>query len=109
MHLTTAMATVAALATSSLAHVTLNPAVAAPNAYFVTVIRVPHSFPGAVTTNVSVEIPTGVLSVKPQQIGGWKVATTTTNVNGTDTIAKITWYDGSLPDELYQDFGLQFK
>ncbi|RHY23168.1 hypothetical protein DYB32_009746, partial [Aphanomyces invadans] len=35
--------------------------------------------------------------------------TTTTNVNGTDTIAKITWYDGSLPDELYQDFGLQFK
>ncbi|ETV75378.1 hypothetical protein H257_10230 [Aphanomyces astaci] len=109
MHFTTVFGTLAALAASASAHVSLNPAVAAPNAYFVTIVRVPHSFPGAVTKNVSVDIPVGVASVKPQQVGGWKVATTTKTVNGTDVVSKVTWYDGSLPDELYQDFGLQFK
>ncbi|KAF0698304.1 Aste57867_11068 [Aphanomyces stellatus] len=102
-------AAIAALAVITSAHVTCNPAIAAPNSYFVTVVRVPHSFPGATTVNVSVSIPAGVSSVKPKQVGGWKIDETFTTVNGTSTVSQVTWYGGNLPDELYQDFGLNMK
>ncbi|CAK4077185.1 unnamed protein product [Aphanomyces euteiches] len=109
MHASALFAVVAALATTVSGHVECNPPVAKPNGYFVTAFRVPHSYPGAKTTNVSVSIPDGVASVKPRQIGGWDVAFETKKVNGTDAISKVTWYGGSLPNELYQDFGIQMK
>ncbi|RHY27724.1 hypothetical protein DYB32_006575 [Aphanomyces invadans] len=103
------MAALVAMATSTSAHFSILPPVAAPNANTVAVFRVGHSFPGAVTTNISIDIPIGLASVKPQQVAGWKVALDTKKINGTDAISRVTWYDGSLPDELFQDFGLQLK
>ncbi|EQC29075.1 hypothetical protein SDRG_13234 [Saprolegnia diclina VS20] len=96
------------LATLASAHVTCNPPTAPANGYFVTSIRVPHSYPGAVTTNVSVQIPDKVTSVKPQLVGGWKVELGYTDATN-KTLSTVTWYGGELPDSLYADFGLQMK
>ncbi|KAF0698303.1 Aste57867_11067 [Aphanomyces stellatus] len=103
-------AAVAALAASASAHISLNPAVSPANSYFVPVLRVPHSYPGANTTNITVTIPTDkVSSVKPQQVDEWKVAFEYETINGTKAVSKVTWYGGSLPNSQYQDFGMNLK
>ncbi|KDO29136.1 hypothetical protein SPRG_05379 [Saprolegnia parasitica CBS 223.65] len=96
------------LASLASAHVSCNPPTAPANGYFATTIRVPHSYPGAITTNVSVQIPDKVTSVKPQLVGGWKVELGYSDATN-KTLSTVTWYGGELPDALYADFGLQMK
>ncbi|ETV75380.1 hypothetical protein H257_10232 [Aphanomyces astaci] len=93
------------------AHVSIQPPTAVGNKNAVTAVRVPHAYKGHNTTNVTVLIPKGILSVKPQQMAGWQVKlqsklNTTTNAS---VVEAVTWYGGNLPDELYQDFGLQVR
>ncbi|KAI9201862.1 uncharacterized protein BJ171DRAFT_516746 [Polychytrium aggregatum] len=109
----------AALAVSGVqAHVTCNPNVAPNAGYFVTDIRVPHSFPGSNTINITVKIPDGVTSVKPQLIAGWKIDLAMRPLNppivsdGTTintTVDTITWYGGVLSNDYYADFGINMK
>ncbi|KAG0220681.1 hypothetical protein B0O80DRAFT_423138 [Mortierella sp. GBAus27b] len=106
-------------ATSSVeAHVTANPSVAVSGAYFQTNFRVPHGCDGNATDRVIVEIPKGVSSVKPKATVPWTTAinmvpldtpivTPTGTIN--TTVGSVTWSGGSLPDNMYEDFGLQFK
>ncbi|RHY94241.1 hypothetical protein DYB37_000828 [Aphanomyces astaci] len=110
MHLYHAVVALAVFAVSSVSgHATLNPPVGAPNAYLVTSVRIGHSYPGASTKNVTVGIPTGITTVKPKQIDTWKVDFEYAEVNGTKAVTQVTWYGGDLPDDLFQDFGLQLK
>ena len=59
-------------------------------------IRIPHATATTSTVKVEVEIPAGVTSVKPQQVGGWKESRTMSA-------------DGNLPDTSFQDFGISVK
>ncbi|KAF9407301.1 hypothetical protein BGZ94_002757 [Podila epigama] len=106
------------VATSVQAHVTANPSVGTANAYFQTNFRVPHGCDGNATDRVIVEIPKGVTAVKPKATVPWTttinmvpldppVVTPTGTVN--TTVGSITWAGGNLPDNMYEDFGLQFK
>nr|AIG55382.1 secreted protein [Thraustotheca clavata] len=98
----------AATAAFTSAHVSCNPPTAPANGYFVTTIRIPHSFPNAITTNISVALPKNVTSFKPQLVSGWKVDLTYADADKT-SLTGVTWYGGELPDALYADFGLQMK
>ncbi|KAG9399223.1 hypothetical protein AC1031_012182 [Aphanomyces cochlioides] len=100
---------VAFLATLTSAHVEFVTPTAPSNSYSVNSIRVPHSFPGAKTINVTVDLPDGIVSVKPQQVYEWKVDFAYKNVQGTNVVSQVTWYGGNLPNELYQDFGIELQ
>ena len=70
-------------------------------------IRIPHASATASTVKVEVEIPAGVTSVKPQQVGGWKESRTM-SADGKDVVA-VAWSEGNLPDTSFQDFGISVK
>ncbi|KAI9176072.1 hypothetical protein H9P43_006437 [Blastocladiella emersonii ATCC 22665] len=112
-------ALLALLATSASAHVTLNPPTVTRNSYAVSAVRVPHGCDGASTTGITVKIPDGVSSVKPQAVPGWTVTITTRPLNPpitsegktiNTTVDTVTWNNGpAIPDSQYADFGLQWK
>ncbi|KAK3832472.1 MAG: hypothetical protein JOS17DRAFT_95735 [Linnemannia elongata] len=115
----TAVVSTLLLATSNVeAHVTANPSVGVSGAYFQTNFRVPHGCDGNATDLVIVEIPKNVTSVKPHATYPWNttinmiplavpIVTPTGTVN--TTVGSITWSNGNIPDNMYEDFGLQFK
>ncbi|KAG0100389.1 hypothetical protein BGZ93_001852 [Podila epicladia] len=121
MKFTAAIATVVStifLASSAQAHVTANPSVAVSGSYFQTNFRVPHGCDGNATDLVIVQIPKGVASVKPRATVPWAttiqmvpldtpIVTPTGTIN--TTVGSVTWANGNLPDNMYEDFGLQFK
>lgn len=70
-------------------------------------VRIPHGCDGArVTDTIIVEIPAGFTSVKPERKDGWK---TRIGRNGKGRVTSITWYDGNLPDDHFEDFGISVK
>ncbi|KAF9915168.1 hypothetical protein BX616_006740 [Lobosporangium transversale] len=100
------------------AHVTANPSAAVSGSYFQTSFRVPHGCDGNATNLVIVEIPKGVSSVKPRPLYPWNTTismvpldTPITTPTGTinTTVGSITWSNGLIQDNMYEDFGLQFK
>ncbi|KAF9295235.1 hypothetical protein BGZ88_002513 [Linnemannia elongata] len=115
----TAVVSTLLLATSNVeAHVTANPSVGVSGAYFQTNFRVPHGCEGNATDLVIVEIPKNVTSVKPRATYPWNttinmiplavpIVTPTGTVNM--TVGSVTWSNGNLADNMYEDFGLQFK
>jgi len=63
------------------AHVTFTPNYGAPSGwYFATTLKVPHGKPGHFTTKLEVGVPEGVLTVKPEDIPGWDITTTTRSI-----------------------------
>ncbi len=102
------------LATSQAsAHVTLETIQAAPNSTYKGVLRVPHGCKGEATRTVRIQIPEGVIAVKPMPKAGWTLTTSTgayaktCDYFGTPTSAgvkEIIWSGGSLPDEHYDEF-----
>ncbi|KAK5815356.1 hypothetical protein F5H01DRAFT_345601 [Linnemannia elongata] len=115
----TAVVSTLLLAASNVeAHVTANPSVGVSGAYFQTNFRVPHGCEGNATDLVIVEIPKNVTSVKPRATYPWNttinmiplavpIVTPTGTVNM--TVGSVTWSNGNLADNMYEDFGLQFK
>lgn len=106
------------LAFEALAHVSLNPKTADAGSYFNAKIRVPHGCGEFATTSVTVTIPDGILSVKPENIAGWEVKiikkklSKPVKYHGKDlseVVDTITWSGGNLPNEHYKDFGLNLK
>ena len=61
-------------------------------------LRPGHGCDGDATNTITVEIPTGVTGVKPQQKAGW---------NTTFDGKTITWSGGALPDSQFDDFGIK--
>ncbi|TCM69279.1 YcnI family protein [Rhizobium sp. BK068] len=109
--------TVAALSVSSAsAHVTLESQEAAIGSSYKAVFRVPHGCDGKSTVKVRVQIPEGVIAVKPQPKAGW----TLEKVKGkyakaydyygtptTEGVKEIIWSGGNLPDDEYDEFVLR--
>ena len=61
-------------------------------------LRPGHGCDGDATNTITVEIPSGVTGVKPQQKAGWD-----TTFDG----KTITWSGGALPDSQFDDFGIK--
>jgi len=111
-----ATTTLGLAAVPALAHVSLEVAEAPVGSTYKAVFRVPHGCEGKPTNVVRVQIPEGVIAVKPQPKAGW----TLEKVKGayaasydyygtpmTEGVKEIAWSGGNLGDDEYDEFVLR--
>lgn len=117
MHIMTSLPIAALLMTPlagpSQAHPSLERREASIGAPYKAVMRIPHGCEGSATTRVRVQIPEGIIGVKPQPKPGWTIDTTRgayANVypyyHGaklTEGVREISW-SGRLADEYFDEF-----
>ncbi len=104
---------IAPLVGTSHAHPSLERREAHVGAPYKAVMRIPHGCEGSATTRVRVQIPEGIIGVKPQPKAGWTIDTTRgayANVypyyHGaklTEGVKEISW-SGHLADEHFDEF-----
>ena len=107
-------AAIATLAASSAsAHVTLESRQATIGAGYKAVFAVPHGCAGSATTKIRVQIPEGVIAVKPMPKAGWNVEVikgkyaAEYDFHGTkfsEGVKEVVWSGGKLPDDYYDEF-----
>lgn len=97
-----ALLVTAAAPSQAHAGINLYGATAKSGGYGTAFLRIPHGCEGDDTNAVTVTIPSGIdpAGVKPQQKAGWAI---------TRTANTITWSGGALPDDEFDDFGLNLK
>lgn len=115
------VATVLAMAAApaAFAHVTLETRQAPAGSSYKAVLKVPHGCEGSPTVRIRVQIPDGVIGVKPQPKPGWEVAIVKGRLahpvqdsHGnmvTEGVREVIWSGGRLPDEHYDEFALNLK
>ena len=100
-------------ANPALAHITLAQTEAAAGSAYKGVLQVGHGCEGAPTTSVRIQIPDGVIAVKPMPKQGWKLETKVEPYDEpvkcfdqtlTEGVREISWTGGSLPDDWYDEF-----
>lgn len=103
----------AGLHSTAFAHVTLATGETQANAPYKVVLKVPHGCDGQATQAVRVQIPDGVINVKPMPKPGWDLKVIrgaykkTYQSHGkavTEGAREIVWSGGSLPDDFYDEF-----
>jgi uncharacterized protein YcnI len=114
-----AAALLATAAPGASAHVVAAPNEGAAGSYFRTALRITHGCAGAATVAVTVKLPPGIVTAKPQAKPGWAVAMTrrpldrpADNGHGkpvAEVIDEITWRGGRLADSEFDEFGLVLK
>jgi uncharacterized protein YcnI len=99
-------------AAAAQAHVTLENQQAPIKSTYKATLRVPHGCEGAPTLRVRVQIPDGVVAVKPMPKAGWTLATVKAPFRQpvdyygeplTEGVKEISW-TGRLLDEHYDEF-----
>jgi periplasmic copper chaperone A len=95
------------------AHVTLETREAEPNGSYKAVLQVGHGCEGSPTTAIRVQIPEGVIAVKPMPKTGWQVETVKDKYERpydyfgtelTEGVKQIAWSGGELSDDYYDEF-----
>jgi uncharacterized protein YcnI len=95
------------------AHVTLENRLANPGSYYKAVFAVPHGCAGSATVKIRVQIPEGVIAVKPMPKAGWNVETvkgkysTSFEYHGatiSEGVKEVIWSGGKLADDNYDEF-----
>ena len=104
---------------TAFAHVTANPNEGEAGKYFETEFRVSHGCEGSDTVSISIQLPKGFVSVKPQHKAGWKVDIRKSKLDkpvpaghgkmADEQFDSVTWSGGKLPDVEYDEFGLLLK
>ncbi|MDN5870069.1 MAG: DUF1775 domain-containing protein [Nitrococcus sp.] len=103
----------AVAARGALAHVTLATQEAPAGSSYRAVLRVPHGCNGSATTAIRVQIPKGVIAVKPMPKPGWELSTKVGDYEKsyeyyghalTRGVKEIAWTGGHLPDAWYDEF-----
>lgn len=107
--------TLAGIATAS-AHVSLEKSEAKLGGGYKAVFKVPHGCEGSATTEVRIDIPEGVIAVKPMPKPGWTIeierkpyAQSYAFYHGaklSEGVRQVTWRGGPLPDEYFDEFVL---
>ena len=107
-----------ALAAPASAHVVLSPGQSTPGAYYVGAFRVSHGCAGSPTLALTVSIPAGIVSAKPQPKPGWTVeiareplASPVKGEGGRmirERVKSITWR-GRLADDEFDEFRVMAK
>jgi uncharacterized protein YcnI len=102
-----------ALAAPAFAHVTLEVVHAAVGGGYKAVLRIPHGCKGSATTAITLKVPEGYLTAKPQPKAGWTLDIKTGAYAKTYTLygspvtsgaVEINWSGGNLPDSEYDEF-----
>jgi uncharacterized protein YcnI len=103
--------------TAALAHVTLETREASVGAGYKAIFRVPHGCKGSATVKLRVQIPAGVIAVKPMPKPGWSVETVKGKYDKaysyyhgatlSEGVKEVAWSGGKLLDEHYDEFVLQ--
>ena len=101
---------------SASAHVTLETPEAKVGGGYKAVFKVPHGCEGSATTQVRIDIPEGVIAVKPMPKPGWTIelvrkpyAQAYAFYHGAklgEGVRQVTWRGGPLPDEHFDEFVL---
>jgi uncharacterized protein YcnI len=109
-----ATAAIVALATSSAsAHITLENREATIGSSYKAVFVVPHGCAGSATIKIRVQIPEGVIGVKPMPKPGWTVEAikgkyaADYDFHGaklSEGVKEVVWSGGKLPDDNYDEF-----
>jgi uncharacterized protein YcnI len=95
------------------AHVTLEVTEAPLSSTYKAVLRVGHGCEGSATIAIRVQIPDGVIAVKPMPKPGWELTTRIEPYTQpvkyfedtlTEGVREIAWTGGRLPDEWYDEF-----
>src|SRR5215203_3895227 len=101
-----------AVATTALAHSTLETSQASPNSTYKGVLRVPHGCKGEATRTVRIQIPETIIDVRPMPKAGCTLTTARDDAKSYDLYGKpvadgvkeIVWSGGELPDAFYDEF-----
>lgn len=112
-----AVAAVLAAATAgvgpAVAHVVLETREAAVGSYYKAVFEVPHGCAGSATTAIRVQIPEGVIGVKPMPKPGWTLTMSKAAYTGnyrlhgktlSEGVKEVAWSGGHLSDDNYDEF-----
>jgi uncharacterized protein YcnI len=108
-----ALATALLAVSSASAHITLESKEATIGAPFKAVFVVPHGCAGSATIKIRVQIPDGVIAVKPMPKPGWNVEAikgkyaADYDFHGTklsEGVKEVVWSGGKLPDDFYDEF-----
>lgn len=99
----------------AVAHVTLERREAAIGGPYKAVFTVPHGCDGSATVQLKVQIPEGVIAVKPMAKPGWQIevvrgsyAKAYSSLHGakfTEGVKEVVW-TGKLPDAFFDEFVL---
>jgi len=108
---------IAALAASpAAAHVSLETKQATVGASYKAVFTVPHGCAGSPTVKIRVQVPEGVIAVKPMPKAGWTVDVVEGKYSGeydyhgnklSSGVKEVAWSGGKLPDKNYDEFVMQ--
>jgi uncharacterized protein YcnI len=108
------LAAVVILTTSpALAHVSLETKQATIGSSYKAVFKVPHGCAGSATTKIRVQIPEGVISVKPMPKPGWTLETVKGKYAAeydyfgskqSEGVKEVAWSGGKLADDNYDEF-----
>jgi periplasmic copper chaperone A len=110
-----AVAVVALAASSASAHITLENREATIGSSYKAVFVVPHGCAGSATIKIRVQIPEGVIGVKPMPKAGWNVEAikgkyaADYDFHGaklSEGVKEVVWSGGKLPDDNYDEFVL---
>ena len=100
-------------ATQTHAHLTLENNHGQIGKAYKALVRVGHGCDGTATTMLKINIPEGLIGVKPMPKAGWKLETVKTDYTSaymlsgeklTSGVTQIIWSGGSLPDDFYDEF-----
>jgi periplasmic copper chaperone A len=95
------------------AHVSLESRQATVGSSFKAVFAVPHGCAGSATTKIRVQIPEGVIAVKPMPKAGWSVEAVKGKYAGeyeyhgkkfSEGVKEVVWSGGKLGDDNYDEF-----
>lgn len=112
MNIVSAAALVATFGTAASAHASLETQEATAGTYYKAVVRISHGCNGEATLKVRVQIPEGVISIKPMPKAGWNLETVagayanSYELHGraiTEGVTEIVW-DGELADPHFDEF-----
>lgn len=107
------VAPVVVTASPASAHITLKAKEAAIDSAYDAVFVVPHGCAGSATTRIRVQIPEGVIVIKPMPTAGWNVeAVAGKYASGYDYqgssvsegAKEVVWSGGNLPDHTREEF-----
>lgn len=108
------LAAIATLAASpASAHVSLENRQATIGASYKAVFAVPHGCSGSATIKIRVQIPEGVIAVKPMPKAGWSVEAISGKYAAdydyhgkkfSEGVKEVVWSGGKLPDGHYDEF-----
>lgn len=105
--------------TTTHAHVTLEAQQATAGSYHKAVLRVPHGCAGSPTTAIKVQIPQGVVGVKPMPKPGWELSIVRAKLDRpykdghgrdvTERVSEVHWTGGRLLDDHYDEFAMRVR